>query len=332
MGAASPAEALRKRPGRGRDGTGGDRFVGPGHRRQRGRAPAGPGGRTDRATGRTSDRPEMGGGPRPLQASRGADGRCPDRDRPPASPGRPRGGDRGRDDGGDGPDLADRPRRPGGRQARRHGEQGPAGRARARGLRPGAEGGPRGRLRGERRRRHPDRPGPRGLAGGQPGPGTGGDPQRDLQLHPDVDDPRRPLLRRRPPTGPGPRLRRGRPHPRRGRDRHRAQAGHPGPARLRRRRHDGADPPRGDRPPAPGRHHLRGRAGVHRQAPRPGQAVGVGPGAAGRADPGQARDPPGRGPRPVQRRPGRGRRAWATRSSRAEGAGRCRPPRPSSAT
>ena len=83
----------------------------------------------------------MGSGPRPLQASRGAHGRCPDRDRPPAGPGRPRGGDRGRDDGGDGPDLADRPGRPGGRQARRHGEQGPARRARARGLRPGGRAG-----------------------------------------------------------------------------------------------------------------------------------------------------------------------------------------------
>ncbi len=43
---------------------------------------------------------------------------------------------------------------------------------------------PRGRLRGERRRRHPDRPGAGGRAGGQPGPEPRGDRQRHLQLHP----------------------------------------------------------------------------------------------------------------------------------------------------
>ena len=260
-------------------------------------------------------------------------GRCPDRDRPPASPGRPRGGDRGRDDGRDGPDLADRPRRPGGRQARRHGQQGPAGRARARGLRPGAEGGPRGRLRGERRRRHPDRPGARGLAGGQPGPGPGGDPQRDLQLHPDVDDPRAAS----PTTPPC----------RQAQDLGYAEADPTLDVDGTDTAHKLAilaqlafgagvttarDPPRGDRPAAPGRHHAtppswatpssswpwpscRSRAwscGSRRRWSSTGRPW---PRSAGRTTPS-----------------GSWATRWATRSSTAEAPGRCRPPRPSSAT
>ena len=88
-------------------------------------------------------------------------------------------------------------------QARGHGQQGTPGRARGDGFRPGAGVRTRGRLRGERRRRNPDRPGPGIRAGGQPGSEHRGHRQRHLQLHPDPDDPRGLALRRGPAPGPG---------------------------------------------------------------------------------------------------------------------------------
>ena len=192
---------------------------------------------------------------------------------------------------------------------------------------PGQAVQPRDRLRGERRRRHPDRPVAGGGPGGQSGPGAGGDRQRDLQLHPHLDDPRRPPLRRGPGQGPGARLRRGRPHARRRRHRHRPQAGGPGPARLRGERDDRAtSPARGStgssRPTSPTRPSwaMPSSCSRWRSSPRPGWNCGSPPPSSG----GGRRWPTSRGPYNAVRVVGD---AVGDTLFYGRGPARCRPPR-----
>ena len=114
----------------------------------------------------------------------------------------------------------------GGRQARRHRQQGAARQARHRARRAGREERRRPQLRGGGGRRHPHHQDAARGAGRQPDPARLRHPERHLQLHPDADAGGAPRLRRRAGGGAGEGLCRGRSHLRHRRLRHRAQA-HP---------------------------------------------------------------------------------------------------------
>ena len=155
---------------------------------------------------------------------------------------------------------------PGGGQARRHGEQGTAGRARYRGVRPGAKRGRAVAFEGS-------------VAGGIPivqALGVALAANQVQSLAAIVNGTCNFILtsmtrdglavRRRIAAGPGAGLCGSRPDARRRRHRHRAQAGDPGPARLRGERADRSDSAGRDRPASTGRHPLRGRARATRSS------------------------------------------------------------------
>ena len=126
-----------------------------------------------------------------------------------------------------------------------------------------------------------------GVPGRQRHPGDPGHPQRHHQLHPDPDG-GGPLLRGRPPEGPGAGLRRGRARRRRAGLGRPGQGDHPGQRGL--RRHEEAL-----RVPLPGHHrdHRRG----HRQGQEGAQALQAHrPGLEGRRRGQGLRGPAGRSP------------------------------------
>ena len=155
-----------------------------------------------------------------------------------------------------------------GGQARGHGQQGPAGRARHRDLRrrpsPGRDGG----VRGGGGRRHPDHQGVARRPDGQQHRVDRRHHQRHHQFHPVRNARQGAGLRRRPEGGAAPGLRRGRPHLRHRRRGRRAQGHHHVGHRV---RHPGAV-----RQGLCRGHHQAGRAGhpLRRAAGLPHQAAG----------------------------------------------------------